>query len=180
MERRINWRGGGSKGEKDSKGGGEKEWESDIKHQGANWANPPAHSFFYVVSLSPFSPFYPPYFLPFPSVSLSHLLLLSPPTPLISFKSSYISRSTHLPPLPHSLSPLAPKNQVDLNEQMKRGGKWLLRGSPEKAGSALSGSVFVYSGLPHVKLSVSFCHFFRGKTIRHLDNLEVCNLSLFF
>lgn len=36
---------------------------------------------------------------------------------------------------------------------MKRGGERLHRGSPGKAGSALSGSAFVYSGLPHVKLS---------------------------
>lgn len=91
------------------------------------------------------------------SVSLFHLFLRSPPTPLISSKSSYISRSVRLPPLlPRRLSPLSPKNQVDLNEQMKRGGERLHRGSPGKAGSALSGSGFVYSGQPHVKLSVGF------------------------
>lgn len=111
----------------------------------------------------PFPLFYPLICLSFfPSAAVSHLLLLSPPIPLISSKSSYISRSVHLPPpLPHCLSLLSPKNQVDLNEQMKRGGERLHRGSPGKAGSALSGSVFVYSGLPHAKLSECFfCHFF--------------------
>ena len=57
------------------------------------------------------------------------------------------------------------------------------RGSPGKAGSALSGSAFVYSGLPHVKLSeclftIFFFFLQRKKTIRHSDHLDVFNLSL--
>lgn len=81
MERRVNGRGGGSKGESDSKGGGEKEWESDIKHQGANWANSPAYSFFFGDYLSPFSPIPPPLIFPFlflPLSSVSSLASYSP------------------------------------------------------------------------------------------------------
>lgn len=51
-----------------------KEWESDIKHKGANWANSPAHSFLFCIF---------PFFTPstaFRYPSLSHLfpLLLLP------------------------------------------------------------------------------------------------------
>lgn len=161
-----------------------KEWESDIKHQGANRANSPAHSFFFHCR----SPSTPPIHLPlslsvFLSVSLYHVFLLSPPTPLISSKSSYISHSVHRPPLPHCLpSPtLAKKNQVDLNEQMKRGGERLHPGSPGKAGSALSGSAFVYSGLPHVKLSeVFFALFLPSSEAKPLGIGIIWSFLIFF
>lgn len=175
----MNGWGGGSKGECDSKGGGEEEWESDIKHQGASWANSPAHSFFFGV----FPLFTPLMCLPFLFSFSPHLFPLSPPTPLISSKSSYISSSSSSSPSLPTLTAKKKKkkNQVDLNEQMKRGGEWLHRGSPGKAGSALSGSAFVYSGLPHVKLSeclFTIFFFLQRKTIRHSDHLDVFNLSL--
>lgn len=104
------------------------------------------------LSLSLSFPFYPPPSSAFCSFSLSpsHLFLLAPPTPLISSKSSYIPSSS-------SSSPSLPTftKKFDLNEQMKRGGEQLHRGSPGRARSALCGSAFVYSGLPHVKLSDS-------------------------
>lgn len=58
---------------------GLKEWESDIKHQGANGANSPAHSFMFGISLSLSFPHLTPQlplFFPLPLLSVSSFLLL--------------------------------------------------------------------------------------------------------
>lgn len=112
-----------------------------------------------------------------PTLSLSVSFPFNPPICLLflfSFSpSSVCCRTSYspnqlkilLPPiflLFLTFSPHFPK-KFDLNEQMKRGGERWHQGSPGRAGSALCGSVFVYSGLPHVKLSdslfaiISFC-----------------------
>lgn len=106
----MNGWGGGSKGECDSKGGGEEEWESDIKHQGASWANSPAHSFFFGV----FPLFTPLMCLPFLFSFSPHLFPLSPPTPLISSKSSYISSSSSSSPSLPTLTAKKKKKKIRL------------------------------------------------------------------
>lgn len=128
MERRINGRGGGSKGRRDSKGGGEKEWESDIKHQGANWANSPAYSFFFGDYLSPFSPILltSSFLLSF---SRSHPFLFSPPIPLISSKSSYISSSSSSS---QSLPTLTKKIRLTLMNRWREEGSDCIEGARER------------------------------------------------
>lgn len=67
-------------------------------------------SFSGTLSLSPFPPILPTLSFLF-SFSLSHLFLLSPPTPLISSKSSYISSSSSSSP---SLPTLTKKIRLTL------------------------------------------------------------------
>lgn len=106
----------------------EREWEGDIKHEGANWANSPAHSFSFC--LLPFLP--PSIYLSFLfSFSLCHLFLSSPPTPLISSKSFYISSVPPLRPL-HSPKKKKKKMGLTLMNRWREEGSDRLRGVQEK------------------------------------------------
>lgn len=166
MERRINGWGGGSKGENDSKDGGEKEWESDIKHQGANWANSPAHSFFFGDYLSPFSPILPPSSFLF-SFSLSHLFLLLPPTPLISSKSSYISSSSSSSP---SLPTLTKKKiRLTLMNRWREEGSDCIEGAQERLDQRFLDQRLFTQDSPMWSCQSVFLPFFllQRQTIRH-------------
>lgn len=97
MERSINGWGGGREGEKD------RECKSGRMILNTRELTEQIH--LPTLSFSVYLSLFPP-ILPFSSallsLSLSHLFPLSPPTPLISFKSSYIPRSVHLLPLSSS------------------------------------------------------------------------------
>lgn len=106
-----------------------------------------------------------------PFFSLYHLFLLSPPTSLISSKSSYIFRSVHLPPLPHCLPLLSPKKiRLTLMNRWREEGSDSIQGAQERLDQRFLDQCLFTQDSRMWSCQRFFllpCFYSEGKTIKH-------------